>query len=272
MGLKARLLRLYWWLEARVAPGLQYAQSDFEKFLFENVREGDFWLDVGCGHTLLPEWRQSAEQQLVARPSAIVGLDPEHAALKMHGSIRLRICGDAGRLPFANEVFDVVTANMVIEHLSEPETQFAEISRVLRPGGRFVFHTPNYRGYPTALARLVPDRLRAVAQRLIEGRPSEDRFPTFYRANDPAAIRRICQKCGLVLEKIELVRSTAMFWMVAPIAFVELLFLRILGSERLASLRPNLIAVLTKPARIAVGGHLPPARSRSATPESTALV
>ena len=33
------------------------------------------------------------------------------------------------------ETFDLVTANMVVEHLTQPVRQFSEIQRVLRPGG-----------------------------------------------------------------------------------------------------------------------------------------
>ena len=36
-----------------------------------------------------------------------------------------------------------------LEHLYTPATQFREISRILRPGGVFIFHTPNRRGYLT---------------------------------------------------------------------------------------------------------------------------
>ncbi|HEY9225988.1 MAG TPA: class I SAM-dependent methyltransferase [Gemmatimonadaceae bacterium] len=247
MGIGNVVERLYWRLESWIAPGVRFAQSDFEECLSATIRPGDDWLDVGCGHNLLPEWRAAREQELISATKTLVGLDPEFAALRNHRSIRLLICGDAGNLPFATGSFDMVTANMVVEHLPDPHRQFREIARVLKPGGRFVFHTPNSNGYPTLMARLVPDRVRALAARTLERRPAEDRFPTFYRANTPAAIRSACQEAGLVPDRIDLVRSTAMFWMITPIAILELFFLRMLGSPDMATLRPNLIAVLKKP-------------------------
>lgn len=240
------LYRIYWWLERRIAPGVRYAQGDYEERLDESVAVGCRWLDLGCGHQLLPGWRAKQERELTARPSCLVGLDPEFAAVARHQTIPSRACGDAGALPFRDESFDLVTANMVVEHLKDPSLQFAEIARVLRPGGRFLFHTPNAGGYPTLMARAVPDALRGMAARIIERRPSEDRFPTFYRANSPTTITRAAEAAGLRVEEIRFVRSNAMFWFLPPIAVVELMFLRTLGRKRFAGLRPNLIVTLTR--------------------------
>ena len=45
---------------------------------------------------------------------------------------------DVTRLPFDDETFDGVTCGFVLEHLTDPREGLAEISRVLRPGGRFM--------------------------------------------------------------------------------------------------------------------------------------
>lgn len=44
---------------------------------------------------------------------------------------------------FEPAMFDVVTAWSVLEHVHAPGDYFAEISRILKPGGRFVFLVPN---------------------------------------------------------------------------------------------------------------------------------
>ena len=43
---------------------------------------------------------------------------------------------EAERLPFAEESFDVVVSNGVIDLVPDKDAVFAEIFRVLRPGGR----------------------------------------------------------------------------------------------------------------------------------------
>jgi SAM-dependent methyltransferase len=242
-----KLRRIYWVLERNLAPGVQYAQNSYEESLFTSVPPGCSWLDLGCGHSLLPEWRASEEQRLTQRPRILVGLDPELGALRNHRGISLRVCGDGARLPFADASFDLVTANMVVEHLAEPASQFREIARVLKPGGVFLFHTPNGTGYPTLLARALPDSMRAAAAELLEGRAAgEDRFETFYRANTPSDIARIAKSADFGVDRIDLIRSGAMFPTIIPLAALELLFLRALASPRLSWLRPNLIATLRK--------------------------
>ncbi len=54
----------------------------------------------------------------------------------------LPVSSNAMRLPFANDSMDLVTACEVIEHLAQDEQAFAEIARVLRPGGHFVLSVP----------------------------------------------------------------------------------------------------------------------------------
>lgn len=50
---------------------------------------------------------------------------------------------DGGRLPFPGASIDVVTAFDVLEHIPVPIDWLRDILRVLRPGGLFIFQTPN---------------------------------------------------------------------------------------------------------------------------------
>jgi SAM-dependent methyltransferase len=51
---------------------------------------------------------------------------------------------DLSRMTFADAVFDLFCTSDVFEHVLEPEAAFAEIARVLRPGGAHVFTMPWY--------------------------------------------------------------------------------------------------------------------------------
>jgi SAM-dependent methyltransferase len=45
----------------------------------------------------------------------------------------------ADRLPFRTGAFDAVLACLVFEHIDDADAALAEVGRVLRPGGRFLF-------------------------------------------------------------------------------------------------------------------------------------
>jgi DNA-directed RNA polymerase subunit RPC12/RpoP len=58
-------------------------------------------------------------------------------------------CEDVTRLTFDDESLDLFITQDVFEHVLHPERGFAEIARVLRPGGLHVFTVPWYRWKPT---------------------------------------------------------------------------------------------------------------------------
>jgi ubiquinone/menaquinone biosynthesis C-methylase UbiE len=233
-------------MQRRIAPTVRYSQAHFEEFLFARAKGATAWLDLGCGHQLLPEWRETAERELLAQVPFVVGVDYDLPSLRAHRSMRNLARADARRLPFRDESFDLVTANMVVEHLDDPDTQFGEVARVLRPGGVFVFHTPNARSYFVALARLLPDAVKRRLVKLLEGREEHDVFPTHYRANRDDDIRRIARKAGLEYDEIRLVSSGAVATVFPPVSFFELLILRQLERPALAHYRSNIICALRK--------------------------
>jgi SAM-dependent methyltransferase len=247
MNLRDRLYRLSGVLQRRITPGLPFSQTVFEERLRPLLGEARSWLDLGCGHRLLPEWREDAERELVARVPFVVGIDADEQAVRRHRSIHDRCVGDVTRLPFADGSFDLVTANMVVEHLADPAAQFAEVGRVLAPGGRFVFHTPNADSYIVRLVRMLPDGVKRGLAWLSEGRPSVDVYPTFYRANDAASVESVSAKAGLGLASIEFVSTGPAFSLVPPILVLELVWIRQLQRRPgLARFRPNLICCLRR--------------------------
>ncbi|HKZ73052.1 MAG TPA: methyltransferase domain-containing protein, partial [Steroidobacteraceae bacterium] len=51
------------------------------------------------------------------------------------------VCADALRLPFGPESVDLVFSSLMLQWCDEPHAVFAEVRRVLRPGGFFAFST-----------------------------------------------------------------------------------------------------------------------------------
>jgi ubiquinone/menaquinone biosynthesis C-methylase UbiE len=101
-----------------------------------------------------------------------IGLDLTHAmlrrALPRVGHLDfLPIQGDAQRLPFADAAFDHAVLHLILAVVPQPAHCFAEIARVVRPGGSvLVFDKFLRRGQPAFLRRLINPLMRRVATRL----------------------------------------------------------------------------------------------------------
>ncbi len=72
----------------------------------------------------------------------MVGIDPTGAQLSVAqgragGPHYVR--ADAASLPLASAAFDAAVACLVFEHIMDVDAALAEVGRVLRPGGRFLF-------------------------------------------------------------------------------------------------------------------------------------
>jgi demethylmenaquinone methyltransferase/2-methoxy-6-polyprenyl-1,4-benzoquinol methylase len=100
-------------------------------------------LDVGCGTGF-------ATEGLLQRTEHIHGLDQSaHQLSKAYekfgkrGPVRF-YRGDAERLPFADDSFDVVWSSGSIEYWPSPVTALAELRRVAKPGSQVLVVGPDY--------------------------------------------------------------------------------------------------------------------------------
>jgi len=231
----------------RITPGLRYCQDYYEDELRALVTPQTRWLDAGCGHQVLGSWRFEAEKELVGKARSVVGVDPDVNSVSKHRTISTIKLGTLEALPFPPNSFDLATANMVVEHLADPVSAFSEVSRILVPGGIFLFHTPNVKSYAVGLTKRFPDPLKRLAARVLEARKPEDVYPTYYRCNCSDVIRDVARRAGLEVVSISHVASDAVFALILPLAALELLWIKITMTEGAASQRTNLIVTLRKP-------------------------
>jgi len=207
------------------------------------------WLDLGCGHNLLPAWlpaSQIEESIIIDKADLVVGIDADVASLRQHNSLTNKIAGDIESLPFKDESFSLVTANVVIEHVKSPDLLLAEVRRVLRPNGLFIFHTPNAISYATAIAKIIPEPLKIRLVALLQNREARDVYPTCYRMNTRRTIERLARQHGLKVLNLNMVESSAQTVALGPIVLLELLLIKGLRSRWLCNFRTNIIAVLQR--------------------------
>jgi len=96
-------------------------------------------LDVGTGTARIPLtlWQLAPASRIRALDLADAMLDVARknvVAAGAAGAIEL-VRGDGKRLPFADGSHHVVMSNSIVHHVPEPASAFAEMVRVLAPGG-----------------------------------------------------------------------------------------------------------------------------------------
>jgi ubiquinone/menaquinone biosynthesis C-methylase UbiE len=110
-----------------------------ELLLFARPQAGQNYLDVGCGN--------GAAAIALARKYGLsvtgVDVDPEQIRLareaaRGHSALRF-FEADATSLPFAGEEFQIVASNKVTHHIANWEAAFAEMARVVAPGGYLIY-------------------------------------------------------------------------------------------------------------------------------------
>jgi SAM-dependent methyltransferase len=231
----------------RLVPGLRHSQYAYKDALEEHLHPRTCWLDAGCGHGVFPSWMKERGESLVARCDFVVGMDCDCPSLWENRVVNALVAGDLGDLPFQAGSFDVVSANMVVEHLSEPDRVGQALHRVLKPGGVFIFHTPNYLHYQTVLASLIPQGLKYKLIEFLEGRAEKDAFPTFYRLNTVKAVRALANRQGFTVRDLRMVNSTPETFRLGPVALLlEMLLIRLTEWRPLRAFRSNLVVVLEK--------------------------
>ena len=222
----------YPWLRGKIDRKRTYYQWEYADLLERVVTPQTRWLDGGCGHQVLEVRLEERERRVVNRALLVVGCDPFALSLKKHRTIRNRVMCPLDDLPFLSGSFNLVTMNMVVEHLADPVKVFLEIARVLRPGGILVFVTPNRASYFVRLAAvaraIIPKGIAVKLIRYLESREPEDVFPTHYRANTRKDVERIMREVGMERVQLTLMRGRPFFFFFLPLSILEMVMVRIL--------------------------------------------
>lgn len=132
--------------DSQTAPG--EVRLGLERFLTE-------WpvvepvLDVGSG--------VGGNLPVLGRDHRAVGAEISQSAAREAAARGTVVVADGARLPFADGSFGSAVCTEVLEHVDAPTAVFAEIARVLRPGGLAYVTTPNYANL-AGLHKVLADR------------------------------------------------------------------------------------------------------------------
>ena len=203
-------------------PGWMASGDQFDFVVQRWLTKDSAVLDLGCGRTGGIErfWKQVR---------LAVGIDPDAESLRDRTNALpvLRAFGD--HLPFAGRAFDMVVSVWVMEHLDAPAAVFSEAARVLKPGGHFVFLTPNAIN-PLILANRLGQVAPWMQHRLVSniyGRGKGDTFAVRYRANTTRRLRKLAEASGFSVMELRVIADPTY------VAFNAALFRAAMLAERM---------------------------------------
>src|SRR4051812_18747292 len=126
-------------------------------------------IGAGTGYFTLNMLQDGVVREATATDISPGMLDALQANATRVGVTVQTVACDAEELPFADASFDVVLGHAVLHHLPDLDRAFAELRRVLRPGGTVLFagepsrHGDRLAAYPKrAAARVAPLWRRAL--------------------------------------------------------------------------------------------------------------
>lgn len=217
--------------------------SEFHELCRRQLGAGANMLEVGSGPS-------NPTSRFLATLGTLHGVDVTPELLDNDALARAWVFSDDA-YPVEDEVYDAAVSNWVVEHIDNPATHLREVARVLKPGGAYVFRTPNIYHYVTGISALTPHWFHRLVANAVRGKAGEahEPYPTVYAMNSESAVERHAVEAGFLVAHIELVEKEPSY-----MAFSRLAFLLGVGYERLVnsshalrSLRSAMFVVLRKP-------------------------
>ncbi len=142
------------WLEN---PLVHYIKKNHLELLQLIPSQGQLILDAGCGPG-------TYGIMLAQEGNEVIGLEISPQATRVARQRAnekkvnfLPVVGDLERLPFKDNSFDICFCGWVLHHFPDTGTAVAELSRVLRPGGKIALAEPNESNMAMRFSRFIED-------------------------------------------------------------------------------------------------------------------
>lgn len=134
---------------------VRHIRRFIERHLRAHVRAGTRVADIGCGRQ---PWRELVTRLGGAYTGIDIAQNPENS---------VDIIAPIDAVPIPNGAFDVILCTEVLEHVSDVQAAFGELSRLTAPQGAVIVTTPfayPIHGEPCDFARHTPYQLIACAE------------------------------------------------------------------------------------------------------------
>jgi SAM-dependent methyltransferase len=228
----------YYWSRADFRNGTE----QFHALCARTLPAGGTLLEIGAGPS-------NETSDFLATLGPVTGLDVSE---EVHGNRALAEARvfDGGTFPFEAASFSGCVSNYVLEHVENPEAHFREVARVLRPGGAYLFRTPNRWHYVAMASRMLPHfvHVRAANRLRKLSEDAHEPWKTFYRANSGRNLRRLARETGLEARELRGIEPEPSYGAAHAALFYPMMaYERTVNSTRaLEGLRANFLGVFCK--------------------------
>jgi SAM-dependent methyltransferase len=224
-------------------PGWQSLYAQWLELVTSHLADRSIVLEIGGGSTI--------NLTRCLRPNAerLIGLDVD-PVIRNNPHLDLAVVYDGTDFGIQDAHVDVAVADWVNEHIASPFEHFSEVSRVLKPGGLYIFRTVNLYHYKALGACAVPHSLQVPLARWLRHTAPDDYDPykVYYRANTRSRIDTLCARTGLEVVTYRTIESIPSYgWAARPLFFLFMGYERLVNlSPRLAPLRHTILCVAKK--------------------------
>lgn len=216
--------------------------AEFHRMCRDAIPKNARILEIGAGPS-------NPSSRFLATLGDVYGVDVDE---EVKGNDALKeahvISGD--RYPFKDAFFDAALSNYVLEHVSDPRAHLQEVFRVLKPGGVYLFRTPNRYHYVALISAYTPHWVHVLLANRLRGLDpaSHEPYPTLYRLNTRADVRLHARETGFSVEELRMVEKEPSYGMASRLLFFPFMaYERVVNaSEKLGDLRANIFALLRK--------------------------
>ena len=226
-------------LYKNLKPSWEKSMEIYKKLIDDSLKKDQRILDIGCGHG-------EFLKDTYSKTSETFGIDPDKDALAKNTFIKNKVIASAESLPFQNNFFDVITSAWVLEHLDHPIEVFSEIYRVLKPGGKVIFITPNAWNYNAWIIRTIPNRFHEFFTRHLYGRKENDTYPVRYRINTIKKVNKILTSLGFKEARLILNGDPSYISFNKPLFYFACFLEKLLDIKALHFMKVHLIGAYTK--------------------------
>lgn len=183
-------------LYKKINSGWDDSVSRYKDIVRKYINGDTVVLEAGCGFSDMFE-------KEYAKAKKVIGLDISEEFLAKNTVVDEKIVSPLEDMsPVSDNSVDLVISSWVLEHVQDPKRVFHEISRVLKPGGRFVFLAPNKWNYVVMLNSIISKKMRMfVVQRMAQDLET-DPMPAYYRANSVGVIQRLAKENDMTIERL----------------------------------------------------------------------